>query len=162
MRRPLAPAAYAGTMPRRAATFIGYPIDHMLAAFRDAAGSAAAAAAVSAAGVPDADISVLRGAEGARRLDGTGASNGRVARTRRVVSFTLMDQLPDMAWYEHAVRDGGAVVMVRVRGDEAKAAVLAALHAHGGHFINYYGRFATEELRRWRGPEPPIPSLLKR
>jgi hypothetical protein len=60
------------------------------------------------------------------------------------------------------VLDGGAVVMVRVRGDATKGAVLAALLDHGGHFINYYGRFATEELARWRGPEPRIPSLLKR
>jgi len=52
--------------------------------------------------------------------------------------------------------------MVRVRGDAAKADALAILRRHGGHFINYYGRFATEELERWRGPEPDIPSLMRR
>jgi hypothetical protein len=52
--------------------------------------------------------------------------------------------------------------MVRVRGDARKAAVLDALRRAGGHFINYYGRFATEELERWTGPEPAVHDLLKR
>ena len=73
-----------------------------------------------------------------------------------------MDQLPDFTLYERAVRDGGAVVMLRIRGDRKKQAALAALRDRGGHFINYYGRFATEELERWHGPEPDIPSLMRR
>jgi hypothetical protein len=143
-------------------TFIGYPTDSLLAAFRDPTDAARAAAAVTAAGIPTRDVTILRGDEGARRLDGTGAAHGVVGRTRRLVSFTLMDQLPDLAWYEAAVREGGAVLMVRVRGDERKAAVLAAIRAAGGHFANYYGRFATEELLRWQGPEPAVADLLKR
>ena len=115
-----------------------------------------------AAGIPDRDISILRGDDGSRRLDGTGARHGAGGRTRRLVSFTLMDQLTDMAWYEAAVRDGGAVLMVRARGDEVRAAAIAALRANGGHFLNYYGRFATEEIDRWHGPEPDVPDLLKR
>ena len=108
------------------------------------------------------DVSILRGEEGAARLDGTGATHGAVGRTRRLVSFTLMDQLPDLAWYEAAVRDGGAVVMVRVRGDDRKRAAIAIVREHGGHFLNYYGRFATEEVSRWTGPEPEVSDLLKR
>ena len=126
---------------------------------RRSAQAAEAAAALRAIGIPDRDITILRGDEGAARLDGTGEANGPIARLRRLVSFTVMDQLPDFAYYEQAVRDGGAVLMVRVRGDRQKRAALDALRAHGGHFINYYGRFATEELERWRGPEPDIPSL---
>jgi hypothetical protein len=143
-------------------TFIGYPTDRLLAAFRDPTQAATAAAAIHALGVPTRDVSVLRGDEGARRLDGTGAAHGVIGRTRRAVSFTLMDQLPDLAWYEAAVREGGAVLMVRVRGDEAKAAVLRVVRDAGGHFANYYGRFATEELLRWQGPEPAVGDLLKR
>jgi hypothetical protein len=148
------------SLPR--SRFIGYPTDHLLATFRDPARAAAAAAEVASAGIPARDISVLRGDEGADRLDGTGAANGLIARARRLVSFTLMDQLPDMAMYERAVRDGGAVLMIRVRGDQRKAVVTDALRRHGGHFINYYGRFATEEVERWTGPEPDIPDILRR
>lgn len=148
--------------PRARSAFIGYPLDRMLAVFDDPADAARAAAALTATGVPARDITILRGDEGAARLDGTGASHGRLARTRRLVSFTLMDQLPDMAWYEQAVRGGAAVLMVRVRGDERKAATVNILRANGAHFINHYGRFATEEIDRWRGPEPDVPNLLRR
>lgn len=147
---------------RAVARFIGYPVDRMLAAFTDAGRAAEAASALRAMGIPDRDITILHGDEGAGRLDGSGAVNGPVARLRRLVSFTLMDQLPDFTAYEQAVREGGAVVMLRVRGDRKKAAALDALRAKGGHFINYYGRFATEELERWHGPEPDIPSLMRR
>ena len=146
---------------RVSARFIGYPVDRMLAALTDVAKAAEAAAALRAIGIPDRDLTILRGDEGAARLDGSGAVNGPIARLRRLVSFTLMDQLPDFTQYEQAVRDGGAVVMVRVRGDRMKRAALDAPRPRG-HFINYYGRFATEELERWHGPEPDIPSLMRR
>jgi hypothetical protein len=29
------------------------------------------------------------------------------------------------------------------------------------HHINYYGRFATEELDPWRGTEPDVSDLLR-
>jgi hypothetical protein len=87
---------------------------------------------------------------------------GWLGRLRRAFDFTLMDQLVDFAAYERALLDGRAVVMVHVHGDDPKAAAHRTLKAHRGHFINYYGRFATEEVERWTGPEPEIPDLLRR
>jgi hypothetical protein len=150
------------THRRRPARFIGYPIDSLLAVVADGEGAARVAAALKAAGIADRDITVLRGEEGASRFDPTGAVHGLIARLRRIVSFTVMDQLPDMAWYDAAIRAGGAVVMARVRGDARKAEAIRIMRAHGGHFINYYGRFATEEVERWRGPEPAVSDMLKR
>ena len=141
--------------------FIGYPTDSLIAVLPDPESAAAAAAALRAAGIQDRDITILRGPEGADRLDGTGAVNGVIARLRRLVSFTLMDQLVDMAIYEQAVRDGQVVVMVKARGSR-KAVAIDATRQHGGHFINYYGRFATEEIERWRGLEPQVAGLLRR
>jgi hypothetical protein len=150
------------TRARRPARFIGYPTDSLLAVLPDPETAASVAAELKAAGIPDRDITVLRGEEGASRFDPTGAVHGLVARLRRIVSFTVMDQLPDMAWYDAAIRAGQTVVMARVRGDERKAEAIRITKAHGGHFINYYGRFATEEIARWRGPEPDVHSMLKR
>jgi hypothetical protein len=147
---------------RRQSRFIGYPTDSLLAVLPDSERAAAAAAAVKAAGVPDRDITILRGDEGASRFDPTGAIHGLFARLRRLVSFTVMDQLPDMAWYDAAIRAGQAVIMVHLRGDDRKAEVVRILRGHGGHFINYYGRFATEEIVRWQGAEPDVHDLLKR
>jgi hypothetical protein len=147
---------------RPPARFIGYPIDHLIGVLPDAERAAALAAALKSAGVPDRDITVLRGEEGASRFDPTGAVHGIVARLRRIVSFTVMDQLPDMAWYDAALRGGQAVVMARIRGDAGKREAIRLYREHGGHFINYYGRFATEEVLRWRGDEPEVSHLLKR
>ena len=149
--------------PKAPRAYIGYPIDHLLAVVPDPTDAAAAAAELTQAGVAAKDVSVLRGEEGARRLDGTGARHGPLARLGRALSFTVMDQMPDMAWYEGAVREGHAVLMVRVRGgDERKAAIVTILRRHRGHFINHYGRFATEEIVRWQGPDPDVADLLKR
>ena len=143
--------------------FIGYPTDHLLASFREPTAAAAAAAELtSTGGVPAGDVTILRGDVGADRLDGTGRVNGRLARARRMLSFTVMDQMPDLAWHERTVRDGGAVLMVRVRGDAAKAAVVDTVRRHGSHFVNYYGRFATEDVLAWQGPEPTVSDVLKR
>ena len=133
-----------------------------MGALPDAESAAAAAAELKAAGIPDRDITVLRGDEGAARFDPTGAAHGLMARLRRITSFTVMDQAPDMAWYDAAIRGGQVVLMVRVRGDARKAEAIRIVRSHGGHFINYYGRFATEEIERWHGPEPDVSNLLKR
>ncbi len=146
----------------RPSRFIGYPINSLVGVFLDAEHAAAAAAELKAIGISDADITILRGEEGASRFDPTGAAHGLLARLRRITSFTVMDQAPDMAWYDAAIRAGQAVLMVRVRGNDPKAKAIDTMRAHGGHFINHYGRFATEEIERWHGPEPDISPLLKR
>jgi hypothetical protein len=147
---------------RRQSRFIGYPTDSLLGVVPDAEDAARIAAELKTAGIPDRDITILRGDEGASRFDPTGAVHGLFARLRRIVSFTVMDQLPDMAWYDAAIRAGQAVIMVQLRGDDRKAEAVRVLRGHGGHFVNYYGRFATEEIVRWQGPEPDVHHLLKR
>jgi hypothetical protein len=81
---------------------------------------------------------------------------------RRLTEFTVMDQLPDFVLYERALRDGRTVLAVGAKSDADKRRVHEILRARGGHFTNYYGRFATEELDLWRGPEPDIPGVLRR
>jgi hypothetical protein len=149
-------------MAKRGGRFIGYPTDSLLAVLPDPQRAASAAAALKTAGIPDRDITILRGDEGASRFDPTGAVHGLITRLRRIVSFAVMDQLPDMAFYDAAIRSGQAVVMARLRGDERKAEAIRVVRDHGAHFVNYYGRFATEEIVRWHGPDPDIHSLLKR
>jgi len=141
---------------------VGYPTNRLLAVIDEAPQAAAALADLKASGFPDRDLDILRGEAGADRMDGTGEVAGWLGRLRRAFDFTLMDQLVDFAAYERALRDGRAVVMVHVHGDAPKAAAHGVLNRHGGHFINYYGRFATEELDLWRGPEPDIPGYLRR
>jgi hypothetical protein len=141
---------------------IGYPTNRLLAVLDDPADAAAAAADLLASDISTGDLEILRGDEGADRMDSMGEGSGWLGRLRRAFDFALMDQLVDFAWYEWALRDGRAVVMVHVHGDAPQATVRTILKRHGAHFMNYYGRFATEELDLWRGPEPDVPDRLRR
>jgi hypothetical protein len=158
------------------AKLIGYPVGRVLAVFDRAAdadraiGSVGAISApgggAGARGVRDSDargveVERFEGSADADRFDATGQRHGPVARVLRTVQFSLMDQLPAMAWYEAALRDGRTVVAVRTRSRPMTLRVVEALRAAGGHFINHFGRGATEEFARWHGPEPNVPSLMK-
>jgi hypothetical protein len=112
-------------------------------------------------GLGAAKVERFHGLADADRFDATGQRHGAVARVLRTVQFSLMDQLPAMAWYEAALRDGRTVVAVRTRSRPETLRVVNALRAAGGHFINHFGRVATEEFARWQGPEPNVPSLMK-
>ena len=142
--------------------FIAYPDRAVVAVIDDPDGAEAAAGDLRGAGFDADAITLLQGPEGADRIDGMGRAHGVGSRLRRLLAFTVMDQLPDFVLYERALRDGRSVLIVRAPKDEDKRRAHAILHTHGGHFTNYYGRFATEELDLWRGPEPDIPGVLRR
>jgi hypothetical protein len=140
---------------------IDYPDRSVLAVFDDPGAADAAASGVRALGIPAADVERLDGLAAARAFDGTGRQHGPRARIRRALDFSLMDQMPAMAWYEAALRDGRIVLAVSTRDRATTLRVVEALKAAGGHFINRFGRLATEEFARWRGPEPAVPDVLK-
>jgi hypothetical protein len=147
------------------ARFIGYPTGKVLAVF-DTAAAADDAVQRLAGGAADpaapADaIERFHGTTDADRFDATGERHGLIARALRAMQFSLMDQLPAMAWYEAALRDGRTVVAVRTRNRPATTAAGQLLKDAGGHFINHFGRLSTEEFARWRGPEPRVASLMK-
>ena len=142
-------------------SFIGYPDRQVLAVFDSDASANRALTALAAAGVKPDVVQRFTGAADADRFDATGAAHGLGAKVRRAVQFSLMDQLPAMAWYEAALREGRSVVAVRTISRAETTRAVDAMKAAGGHFINRFGRLATEEFVRWQGPEPPIASLMK-
>lgn len=155
---PAATDPESGTARR---PFLEYPHGRLLAVLdgpREEEAARSAAASIAAA----TDIEILRGEAAADDIDATGARHGFLSRLVRVVQFTLMDQLPDLAWYEAALRDGRAVMSIRVGGLDEARAIAAALEPAGAHFVNHFGRFATAALVPWRGPEPAVPELMKR
>jgi hypothetical protein len=149
-------------MTSAADRFIAYPDRAVVAVIDEPSAAAAAVRDLQETGFDAANITVLDGPEGADRIDGMGRAHGIGSRLRRLLAFTVMDQLPDFVLYERALRDGRTVLIVRAPADADKRRAHEILRAHGGHFANYYGRFATEELDLWRGPEPDIPGVLRR
>jgi hypothetical protein len=125
------------------------------------AGMAAAAALVQA-GFPREAVVVLLGDGDADRMDSLGKAGGLLARAWRMVQFTQMDQMVDLAVYEAALRDGRAVVAVHARRVADRDRARQVLVAAGAHFMNFFGRIATEEISPWRGKELPLHPYLRR
>jgi len=143
------------------AQLIGYPAGKVLVVFDTAADADRAVEAVRSTAGAGATIERFSGPADADRFDATGRRHGPIARVLRTVQFSLMDQLPAMAWYEAALREGRTVLAVRTRNRPMTLKVVEALKATGGHFINHFGRAATEEFARWQGPEPNVSTLMK-
>ena len=142
--------------------FVKYPRGRLYAVVDEPGAAARAVDALVAAGIEPARIEILRGDTAADTFDGTGARHGPLARVRRALEFTLMDQMPDFAWYEAAIRGGHSVVSVRSNDEAQIRTAVRVLRGMGAHFMNHFGRFATEEFERWRGPEPKLPDYLRR
>ena len=136
--------------------------NRVMAVLDTAADAAAAVAALDQAGFAGDDVLVLAGEGDAERIDSLGNVGGVWARARRLLSFTLADQVVDLAVYVAALRDGRTVVSVLVSGDAARERAKRALAGSGAHFVNFFGRFATEDIVPWRGPELPLPPWLRR
>ena len=136
--------------------------NRVMAVLDTAADAAAAVAALDQAGFAGDGVLVLAGERDAERIDSLGNAGGVWARARRLLSFTLADQVVDLAVYVAALRDGRTVVSVLVSGDAGRERAKRALAGSGAHFVNFFGRFATEDMVPWRGPELPLPPWLRR
>jgi hypothetical protein len=150
-------------MLRLMATGRRLPTANRLLAVLDTAEAAAAAlAALTGAGFGGDAVLVLQGEADADRIDSIGKVGGAWARVRRLLSFTVADQMVDLAVYEAALRDGRTVLAVLARRDDARARARRSLVGAGAHFVNFFGRFATEDIAPWRGRELPLPPWLRR
>jgi hypothetical protein len=141
---------------------IGSAVGRMLAVFDTSAEAEAAVDALTAAGIEPARIERFQGPDDAAAFDASGRRRGLRGRLYRLIEFSWADQAPDFAWYEAAVREGRVVMSVRVKGQRHVAHVARIVTQHGGHFINHFGWFETQELARWRGKEPDLPGFLRR
>jgi hypothetical protein len=142
--------------------FLGSARGRLLAVFDTPEAAADTAAAIEELGLARDRIDLFTGDEGAAAFDGSGASHGPLGRLYRAVQFTLVDQAPDFTYYEAAARQGRVVLSARPKGDKQMRAVVDVMRARGGHFINWFGLFATEEFERWHGPEPEMPGFMRR
>lgn len=144
------------------ARFLGSARGRLLAVLDTDAAAEAAIRALEASRIPIERIEIFKGDEGAAAFDSSGGRHGPGARLLRMLQFTLMDQMPDFAYYEAAARGGRSVVSVRVRGEAEMRRAVETIRQHRGHFINHFGTFTTEEFERWHGEEPVLPGFMRR
>ena len=123
-----------------------YPMQRLVAVLDDEAATDDALARLRGIGVDLSSVHVLSGPEGAALLDRRGRGHGLRGRLLRVLQWTAAEN--DMLdLHDQALRDGGHIVYVPVRGEDRKERVAEALRAAGGHNLVYFGRFTTE--KRW-------------
>ncbi len=104
-------------------------------------------------GVPPDAIRVLVGEDAALRIDGRGKHHGLAARLYRLIQFTQMDQAPDFRRYELEARRGHPVIAIRETDPARRQTARVVLRRHGAHFTNFYGRYYTETLDPYTGPD---------
>lgn len=126
--------------------FYRYPMQQLVAVLDDGTGVDEALQQLRQIGVDLSAVHVLSGTEGAVLLDRRGERHGLKARLLRLLQWTASEN--DMLeMHDRALRDGGHVLYVPVRGEGRKGRVAEALRAAGGHHLVYFGRFTTE--KRW-------------
>jgi hypothetical protein len=141
---------------------IGYPSGWTLAVFDDPAAAASSVGELAKQGILPDDLVLLAGTDAAAGLERLGSSTGVAGRLRRGMQFMTMDQLPDLHVYELAVEQGRAVLGLRIGDEEVRRRALETVRRHGGHFINRFGAWATEEIAPWRGTMPDLPQHMQR
>ena len=144
------------------ARFLGSARGRLLAVVDTKEAREAIVTALKEAGISAEAIEVFTGDDGATAFDGRGERNGPAARLLRTVQFTLMDQMPDFAYYEAAAREGRFVLSIKAQGGDQTKRAVAILRQSGAHFINRFALFQTEEYERWHGTEPDLPGFMRR
>ncbi|HEX5396788.1 MAG TPA: hypothetical protein VFX74_06800 [Candidatus Limnocylindria bacterium] len=137
-------------------------IDQLLAVIDDPQVARAAVGRLGEAGFGTDAVVLLEGDDGIARLDAHGVRGGWWMRAVRIVGLLAADQSVDLATYEAALKDGRAVIAVRVHGSASRRRVARLLAGDGGHFINFFGRLSTEDLVPWRGAQLEIPFQFHR
>jgi hypothetical protein len=128
---------------------IGYPTGWTLAVFDEADAAEAARSELESSGIRPDDLILMAGPDA-------------TARMRRAMQFMTMDQLPDLRVYELALEGGRPVLGARIGDSEARRAATKVIRRHGGHFVNRFGAWATEEIAPWRGKMPELPQYMQR
>ena len=96
-------------------------------------------------GFGESDVHVLCGTRGIEQIDAKGKRKGLLARLFRVVD-ALGEEREHTARHVKELESGHFVVVIDAHDEASKTRAREALSAHGGHFINFYSRWSTEDL----------------
>src|SRR6266542_5188156 len=131
--------------PEETSSFIFYPVNHLFGIIEDAEATETAVQRLAEAGFERERLMVFTGEQGAKRIDAEGTEHGLFAHVVRRVQH-MTPEHDQAVVYQEAARSGKNVVAIRADSNEKKERALGILRTNGAHFINFYGRLASELL----------------
>jgi hypothetical protein len=125
--------------PEEARAFLTYPTNKLIGVIADAPHAKAALEALNGAEFAEDQVDLLRGPEGARRLDVSGKEHGVLARLCRFIEGFGDMECPHLKRYEQELLAGHCVVTVEARAHECREQARQIMKTHDGCFVNFYG-----------------------
>ncbi len=132
--------------PDKPQDLVTYPTNSLLGVIDDPAELGPALRDLEAAGFTGEAVSVFSGEEDAQKIDASGTGHGVLTRLLRLVQAVHAVDQEQLKRYEEAARSGKHVLAVRVNDSQERERAREVLNAHGGHFINFYGRMTIQGL----------------
>jgi uncharacterized protein (TIGR02246 family) len=144
--------------------YISYPTNRVVGTVADDGKARTAIDALLRAGFARQDIDILHDEKDLKRLDPTGSERGFLAQFQRTLIRALdLEQFKHLTHHVDDVRAGRFVIMVLAKRRAQRIVAADILHRHGADFVEFYGRWACEDLpsTAQRSPEE-IPALFAR
>ena len=144
--------------------YISYPTNRVVGTVGDDGKARTAIDALLRAGFARQDIDILHDEKDLKRLDPTGAEHGFFAQFQRTLIRALdLEEFKHLTHHVDDVRAGRFVIMVLAKRRAQRIVAADILHRHGADFVEFYGRWACEDLpsTAQRSPEE-IPALFAR
>lgn len=125
--------------------FIFNPRNNLFGIIDDQVKAEQAIKALVSSGFAEDEITVFIGEQGAHQIDADGSEHGRLTRIIRWRQSTTPAR-QDAERYEKAVYEGKYVIAVETNNLDTREIARKILKTHGGHFINFYGRWVIYSL----------------
>ncbi len=126
--------------------FLRYPTNKLVGVVSTPEELQAAIVELNKAGFGEDAIEVLCGKEGADRLDVTGQKHGPLARLYRFVEKFGDMESKNLREYKEELLGGHLLIAVEAAEEDKRAQALTILRSHGGHRVNFYGKWVVEGL----------------
>ena len=142
-----------------------YPTNRVLGIIGDADKAEAAIDALLKAGFDRKDIDILHSEEDLERVDPAGAKDGFLTQFRRTVTrtFSVFEEFRHLTHDLEEVRAGRFAVMVLAKRHAQRILAADVLNRYGAKFVEFYGRWAWEDLSAPAQTSPQdIPALFAR
>jgi len=132
----------------RSAQPMRYPENHVVGVVDTPEQLRSAVQALREGGFLTSELDVTCGTGAADALDATTGRTGLAGLAIRVAERLGIenDEMATKERYEQAMRDGHFVVSASAPTDERKALAATILQEHGGHFINFLGRYTMVRM----------------